>query len=238
LLQNSEKTNVESNTIRNNDNGTLLRGTANSFQGAVYGDFEILLTNQEGDDLLSDLIGCEIEYPIDEMGNTTTCTLTFRIGNEIPDDEFGFAYFLNIGCNTDSFPPPTTLPPTNTVTINLNNAFNNNCCSVIRNVYLNNQVAVEDEQVPSTNLVAENKSFADCDQGVYNVEYVFGPVPVVVGNLETGFPSGAQVCDNVLVQKQCVDLSVNNLNQLSSRTERTEAEREQKLQQLRNLRSN
>ena len=70
-------------------------------------------------------------------------------------------------------------------------------CWIRKNIIQYNAgVAVRDTQKISTNLVSENKAFGNQKLGgvvnpdsQYDVDYVFGHVPEVIGSLTTGYPS-------------------------------------------------
>ena len=72
---------------------------------------------------------------------------------------------------------------------------NATCNSVNNNYVTNSGVAYTDLLNPSTSLFSNNISFGA--NTPYDVTYAFGPVPVSNGSLLTGFPTGAQILDNV-----------------------------------------
>ncbi|MCE5295071.1 MAG: right-handed parallel beta-helix repeat-containing protein [Chlamydiales bacterium] len=71
-------------------------------------------------------------------------------------------------------------------------------CNSVNNNYVTNAVnGFVDTANPSTSLFSNNKVFGAVTP--YDVTYAFGPVPVVSGSLLTGFPTGAEVLDNVFM---------------------------------------
>ena len=71
-------------------------------------------------------------------------------------------------------------------------------CDSVNNNYVTNAFSgFVDTQNPSTSLFSNNRVFGAVTP--YDVTYTFGPVPVVSGSLVTGFPTGAEVLDNVFM---------------------------------------
>lgn len=71
-------------------------------------------------------------------------------------------------------------------------------CDSINNNYVTNAASgFVDFANPSSSLFSNNRVFGAVTP--YDVTYAFGPVPVVSGSLVTGFPTGAEVLDNVFM---------------------------------------
>lgn len=71
-------------------------------------------------------------------------------------------------------------------------------CNSINNNYVTNAVnGFVDVANPSSSLFSNNRVFGAATP--YDVTYAFGPLPVVSGSLVTGFPTGAEVLDNVFM---------------------------------------
>ncbi len=88
------------------------------------------------------------------------------------------------------------------------------CCSVMKNTIQNCGAGAYidlidgDPTIPTTNLVAENKGFNNGNFFGFNDgwagSYAFGPIPVKVGSLTTGYPTGVEACDNIEIQKDAI----------------------------------
>lgn len=109
-----------------------------------------------------------------------------------------------IGVFVPPLGPPGAPPPTRNSSI-LRNYFENSLDAAVVDLFDGPVPA------PTTNLIAQNKSYADCNQGEYAALYPNAPLPVRQSNLNdpAPFPVDAEVCDNTLIQRVCPPLGAN-----------------------------
>ncbi len=103
-------------------------------------------------------------------------------------------------------------------------------CDSINNNYVTNAIyGFVDTSNPSTSLFSNNKVFGAVTP--YDVTYTFGPVPVVSGSLLTGFPTGAEVLDNVFMDNPTCTMAPTTAAVTAQKAKKTLQERVKKAQE-------